>query len=123
MNLAQRTPLAPQLTHRGSKEWSSALKQIAVMTAAALIGAGSLASTGAEARGRGGAVAAGVIGGLALGGLAAGAANSGYGYGYGRSAYGYDDGYYGGYRGAGYGAYDYGPRYRRPAYDYYGYGY
>ncbi|HEV2603366.1 MAG TPA: hypothetical protein VGU24_06870 [Microvirga sp.] len=67
------------------------MKKLAVLSAAALIGLGTVASTtSAEAQSRrGAAVAAGVIGGLAAGALIAGAANAyaapryGYGYGYG----------------------------------------
>ena len=44
------------------------MTRIALLSAAALIGAGTLASTTAEARG-GGAIAAGIIGGLAAGAL------------------------------------------------------
>jgi hypothetical protein len=69
------------------------MNKFAVLSAAAVLGVGALASTGAEARwrgGGGGAVAAGVIGGLAAG-AALGAATSDYGYA--RPAYGYDDGY------------------------------
>ena len=66
------------------------MKKLAVLSAAALIGLGTVASTtSAEAQSRrGAAVAAGVIGGLAAGALIAGAANAyaapryGYGYGY-----------------------------------------
>ncbi len=72
------------------------MKKLAVLSAAALIGLGTVASTtSAEAQSRrGAAVAAGVIGGLAAGALIAGAANAyaapryGYGYGY-APAYGY----------------------------------
>jgi hypothetical protein len=61
----------------------------AVAAAAVLaISAVSLPSQ-AEARWRGGGVAAGVIGGLAAGALIAGAARPAYGYGY-----GYGPGYY-----------------------------
>ena len=74
------------------------MKKLAVLSAAALIGLGTVASTtSAEAQSRrGAAVAAGVIGGLAAGALIAGAANAyaapryGYGYGYAPApAYGY----------------------------------
>lgn len=64
------------------------MKKLAVLSAAALIGAGALTSTPSEARPRGGAIAAGVIGGLAAGALIGAAASShaapdyGYGYGY-----------------------------------------
>nr|NKR04457.1 hypothetical protein [Escherichia coli] len=66
------------------------MKRFALLSAAALIGAGTLASSAAEARG-GGALAAGIIGGVAAGGRI-GAASQGraapaYGCGYG----GYDD--------------------------------
>ncbi|MCJ2051978.1 hypothetical protein [Methylobacterium sp. J-070] len=62
------------------------MKRIALLSAAALIGAGTLASTQAEARG--GAIAAGLIGGLAAGALIGAATQAhavpayGYGYGY-----------------------------------------
>ena len=92
------------------------MKRIAILSAAALIGVGSLAATDAEARYRrhhGGAVAAGVLGGLAASALIGAAASNAYaapayGYGYGHGyAYGgyapevsygyaaptYDDGY------------------------------
>ena len=64
------------------------MTRIALLSAAALIGAGTLASTQAEARG-GGALAAGIIGGLAAGALigAATQAHAAPAYGYG--AYGY----------------------------------
>ena len=69
---------------------SQAMKRIAVLSAAALIGAGTLASKTAEARG-GGAVVAGIIGGLAAGALIGAAAQAAPGYGH---AYGIqDDGY------------------------------
>lgn len=117
------------------------MKKLAVLSAAAMLAAGTLASTGAEARwrGGGGAVAAGVVGGLAAGALL-GAATSGYGYGYG-PAYGYGyGGYDGGYRGVGYyddgyyaaryrtrrvvrEVYDYDPGYSWGGPSYYGYGY
>ena len=66
------------------------MTRIALLSAAALIGAGSLASTTAEARG-GGAIAAGIIGGLAAGALigAATQAHAAPGYGYGEADYGY----------------------------------
>ncbi|KOX51627.1 MULTISPECIES: hypothetical protein [Methylobacterium] len=66
------------------------MTRIALLSAAALIGAGSLASTTAEARG-GGAIAAGIIGGLAAGALigAATQAHAAPGYGYGYADYGY----------------------------------
>ncbi|MCJ2137893.1 hypothetical protein MKK69_28255 [Methylobacterium sp. J-026] len=65
------------------------MTRIALLSAAALIGAGSLASSTAEARG-GGAIAAGIIGGLAAGALigAATQAHAVPAYGYGES-YGY----------------------------------
>ena len=76
------------------------MKKLSVLSLAALIGLGALTSTPVEARDRGGAVAAGVIGGLAAGALIGAAASSahaapvyshsypvhGYGYGY-RPAY------------------------------------
>jgi hypothetical protein len=73
----------------------------AVLAAATIAGAAVSSSTPAEARWRGGAVAAGVIGGIAAGALIAGAAANPY----------YGPGYYGGpapvyYGGPGY----YGPR-------------
>ena len=64
------------------------MTRIALLSAAALIGAGTLASSQAEARG-GGALAAGILGGLAAGALigAATQAHAAPAYGYG------DDGY------------------------------
>ena len=66
------------------------MKRIALLSAAALIGAGTLASTHAEARG-GGALAAGLIGGLAAGALIGAATQAhaapAYGYGYGDEGY------------------------------------
>ncbi|MCJ2123226.1 hypothetical protein [Methylobacterium sp. J-077] len=66
------------------------MRRIAVLSAAALIGAGTLASTAAEARG-GGAVAAGIIGGLAAGVLIGAAAQAApaYGHSYGTPYDGY----------------------------------
>ncbi|MGU3541493.1 hypothetical protein [Methylobacterium sp. A52T] len=68
------------------------MTRIALLSAAALIGVGTLASTAAEARG-GGAIAAGIIGGLAAGALIGAATQAhaapGYGYGYGYADYGY----------------------------------
>lgn len=53
------------------------MKKFAVLSAAALIGLGSLAATQAEARdGRNGALAAGLIGGMAVGALVGSAANA-----------------------------------------------
>ena len=72
------------------------MKKLAILSAVALIGVGSLASTDAEARNRrvnAGAVAAGVVGGLAAGALIGAAAASSY----------YPYGYYGGYYPAYYG--------------------
>jgi len=56
------------------------VKTFALLSAAALIGFGSAASTGAQARdrGNGGAIAAGVIGGLAAGALIGAAASNAY---------------------------------------------
>lgn len=70
------------------------MTRFALLSAAALIGAGTLASTQAEARG-GGAIAAGIIGGLAAGALigAATQAHAAPGYGYGYAGYGYGYGY------------------------------
>jgi hypothetical protein len=73
------------------------MKRFAILSAAALIGLGAVASTGAEAGHRrghgGGAIAAGVIGGLAAGALLGAAASNAYAapaYGYGYApAYGY----------------------------------
>jgi hypothetical protein len=81
------------------------MKKLAVLSAAALVGLGAIASTQAEARPRGGAIAAGVIGGLAAGALIGAAASSAYAapYGY----YGYAPAY--GYRYAP--AYAYAPAY------------
>ncbi|SFL80182.1 hypothetical protein [Methylobacterium pseudosasicola] len=66
------------------------MRRIAVLSAAALIGAGTLASTAAEARG-GGAIAAGIIGGLAAGAVigAAAQAHPAYSYSYGSPYDGY----------------------------------
>lgn len=70
------------------------MKRFALLSAAALIGAGTLASSAAEARG-GGAIAAGLIGGLAAGALigAATQAHAGPAYGYGDPGYGGYGGY------------------------------
>lgn len=57
---------------------------VALASAAVIAGAALLAPTGAEARSRGGAIAAGVLGGLALGAIAGGA----YAYGPGPYYYG-----------------------------------
>ncbi|MGH1572601.1 hypothetical protein ACRAWG_20395 [Methylobacterium sp. P31] len=66
------------------------MTRFALLSAAALIGAGTLASSAAEARG-GGAVAAGIIGGLAAGALIGAATQAHaapvYGYGYSDDAY------------------------------------
>ena len=89
------------------------MKKLAVLSTVALIGIGSVATApDAEARPwrghRGGAVAAGVIGGLAAGALIGAAASSAYA----APAYGYDYGYAPAY-GYGYGyapvAYEYAP--------------
>lgn len=68
------------------------MKRFALLSAAALIGAGTLASSAAEARG-GGAIAAGIIGGLAAGALIGAATQAhaapAYGYDYGYGGYGY----------------------------------
>jgi hypothetical protein len=69
------------------------MKKLAILSTVALIGFGSVAATEAKAqnRRRGGAIAAGVIGGLAAGALI-GAASNAYaapGYGYGSAPYGY----------------------------------
>ena len=59
-------------------------KTLTAIAAAATIAITAMsASTPAEARWRGGGVAAGVIGGLAAGALIAGAGRGYYGYGYG----------------------------------------
>ncbi|MEL6063708.1 MULTISPECIES: hypothetical protein [unclassified Methylobacterium] len=67
------------------------MKRFALLSAAALIGAGTLASSAAEARG--GAIAAGIIGGLAAGALIGAATQAhaapAYGYDYGYGGYGY----------------------------------
>ncbi|WP_336488915.1 hypothetical protein [Methylobacterium nigriterrae] len=66
------------------------MKRLAILSGAALIGLGALASSAAEARG-GGAVAAGLIGGLAAGALIGAAmseAHAAPAYGY-ALAYGY----------------------------------
>jgi hypothetical protein len=71
------------------------MKKLAILSTVVLIGLGSVATTEAEAqnRRRGGAIAAGVIGGLAAGALIGAASNAyaapAYGYGYGSSPYGY----------------------------------
>ena len=52
------------------------MKKLAVLSAAALIGVGPLTSTPSEARDRGGAIAAGVVGGLAAGALIGVASNA-----------------------------------------------
>jgi hypothetical protein len=63
----------------------------ALTAAAALVVAAVATPQQAEARGRGGAVAAGVIGGIALGAIIGGiASQNNY---YGRPAYGYGPGY------------------------------
>lgn len=79
------------------------MTRLPVLAAAALIGVGALTSTAAEARGRGGALAAGLIGGLAAGALIGAAASAhaepAYGYGYAPPPpprpYGYAPAYYG----------------------------
>ena len=97
------------------------MRTLATLSVAALVGLGALTSTGAEARPRGGAIAAGIIGGLAAGALI-GAATSGYGHGYvdAPPAYGYGGPAYGyGYGGAGYDPYAApAPRYRRVVREY-----
>jgi len=80
--------------------------KLATIGAALLIGASALTTTPAEARWRGGGIAAGVIGGLAAGALI-GAATSSYAYGPGWGYYGYAPAY----------AY-YPPRYYAPRYAY-----
>jgi hypothetical protein len=77
------------------------MKKLAILSTVALIGFGSVAATEAEAqnRRRGGAIAAGVIGGLAAGALI-GAASNAYAapaYSYGYSPYGYAPAYGYGY--------------------------
>lgn len=72
------------------------MNRFAALTAAALVAAGALGAPKAEARGGGGAVAAGLIGGLAAGALLGAAVSQAApvdGYGYARPApvYGYDD--------------------------------
>jgi hypothetical protein len=64
------------------------MTRFALLSAAALIGAGTLASTQAEARG-GGAIAAGIIGGLAAGALIGAATQAHAAPGYGYAGYGY----------------------------------
>ena len=71
------------------------MTRFALLSAAALIGAGTLASSAAEARG-GGAIAAGIIGGLAAGALIGAATQA-----QAAPAYGYEGGY---------GGYGYAPR-------------
>jgi hypothetical protein len=61
------------------------MKTFSVLATTALIGAGALTSTPSEARSRGGAVAAGLVGGLAAGALIGAAASNAYAapeYGY-----------------------------------------
>lgn len=69
------------------------MKRISSLLAAALVALGTLASSGAEARGRGGAIAASAIGGLTAAALIGAASNayasSAYGYGYPYDRYGY----------------------------------
>lgn len=68
------------------------MKTFAAMSAAALLGLGVLTSSAAEARGGGGALAAGIIGGLAAGALLGAAVSDAHAapaYGYARP---YDDG-------------------------------
>ena len=88
-------------------------KTLTAVAAAALVAAATIAPDPAEARRghRGGAIAAGVIGGIAAGAIIAGAGRH---YGYGP--------YYGGYGGGyGYGpGYGYGGGYYAPAYYDYG---
>ncbi|MDP4002577.1 hypothetical protein [Methylobacterium sp. NEAU K] len=64
------------------------MKRIALLSAAALVGAGTLASSAAEARG-GGAIAAGLIGGFAAGALLGAAAQAHAAPAYGYADYGY----------------------------------
>ena len=68
---------------------------LTAVAAAAIVAAATLVPDTAEARrGRGGAIAAGVIGGIAAGAIIAGAGRHYYGgYGYG-PGYGYGGGYY-----------------------------
>jgi hypothetical protein len=90
---------------------------LTILAAGSALALGSVAApTTAEARWRGGGVAAGVIGGIAAGAIIAGAASSQYyGYGYG-PGYAYDPGY------AYPPAYAYeGPAYYGSDYGYYGY--
>jgi hypothetical protein len=63
------------------------MRNFAVFSAAALITIGALASTPSEARGRGGAVAAGLVGGLAAGALIGATANTYAAPVYGRPVY------------------------------------
>ena len=74
------------------------MRKLAVCSAAALIGVGALVSTPAEARDRGGAIAAGVIGGLAAGALIGAASNAhaapAYDHSYPAHGYEYRPAYY-----------------------------
>jgi hypothetical protein len=100
--------------------WRLAMKRLAILSTAALIGVGSMAATEAQAqyrRSSGGAVAAGVIGGLAAGALLGAYAAPGYVYG-GYGPVEYDYGYapaVGSYGHAPMGYYGYAPA---PAYGY-----
>jgi hypothetical protein len=74
------------------------MKTLAALTAAALVAFGTIGTPEAQARGNGGAIAAGVIGGLAAGALLGAAVSEAhaapaYGYGYGRPVpvYDYED--------------------------------
>ncbi|MGU3360221.1 hypothetical protein ACLBWX_07800 [Methylobacterium sp. M6A4_1b] len=101
------------------------MTRLAALTAAALVALGTFGAPEAQARGNGGAIAAGVIGGLAAGALLGAAVSEahaapGYEYGYGRPAPAYeyeDDAPVVRYRPApvmrGY-AYDEAPSYRSP---------
>jgi hypothetical protein len=74
------------------------MKTLAALTAVALVAMGTIGTPEAQARGQGGAIAAGVIGGLAAGALLGAAVSeahdtSAYGYGYRHPEprYAYDD--------------------------------
>ena len=68
-----------------------------VLSAAALVGAGAIGSTGVQAGDRGAALAAGLIGGVAAGAILGAAASNAYAapaYGYNYPAYGPEYGYH-----------------------------
>lgn len=69
------------------------MRKLGPLAASAVIGVGALCSTDTQARDRGAAIAAGVIGGLAAGALVGAATSNAYAapaYGYNYPAYGYE---------------------------------